>query len=270
MVLQRCRSKCPDTFTADTVLSCLESCESELAPKIARCRAGQECFLYSFSVKPYDKQALLDNRQLLASLLAQNEAGVFNKGTINKGLCHFSAKHSGFLTHQRAPSYIADQGYVLQHMLLTVKGIKKNTSTGVRLPTWLKDLTDLLPAKCDKEPTGQPTPLPDAPPARQSSTPLPDAPPARQSTTLCLGNARVEPTRKFILRRVSSTASASSATETVPYADAGPYDDDDVVEAQWQHEVIGGVACAASHQGDSQIAIAEHVSDSGFMFFFLS
>ena len=40
-----------------------------------------------------------------------------------------------------------------------------------------------------------------------------------------------------------------------------------MVEAQWPHEVVGGVACAASHQGDSQIAIVEHVSDSGFMFF---
>ena len=145
MVWGKTRAKCPADFDAEAVVRCLDACKDELAPKIAACRAGSHLFEYNMSMKPYDKKALHANSKLIGTMMQLNDTGVFKKYVINAGLAVWNDHNGNVLTTNRSSEYVSDQGYVLQHMMLTVKDIKKGCITGSRLPTWLKHLIDLLP-----------------------------------------------------------------------------------------------------------------------------
>ena len=51
---------------------------------------------------------------------------------------------NGMLVKNRAPKYLANQMYALVALMNQVKAIKKSTTSGVRLPSYLGELISLI------------------------------------------------------------------------------------------------------------------------------
>lgn len=253
MVWGKTRAKCPADFDAEAVVRCLDACNDELAPKIAACRAGSHLFEYNMSMKPYDKKALHANIKLLGTMLQMNDTGVFKKSVINAGLAVWNDHNGNVLTTNRSSEYLSDQGYVLQHMILTVKDIKKGCSTGSRLPSWLKDLIDLLPVTVPESSNAM-VPLENMP--STSSVSFAQQPPAKEK-------------KKFILRRVSSCGSSTSATETVVYPEMlGTEEDPEALGMGVVHKMVKGEAVAMYPDGKVATATSHVSMGNGFAKFY--
>lgn len=261
MVLCKVRARCPAEFDAEAVVRCFDECQGELAPKIAACRGGSHLFEYNMSMKPYDKKALYANNKLLGTMLMSNDTGVFKKSVLNAGLAVWNDNNGHILTANRSSEYLSDQGYVLQHMLLTLKDIKKGCTTGSRLPTWLKNLIDLLPVAMQESSTASMEDI--------STALVPvDNPP---STSLAIASplpaAKVN--KKFILRRVSSCASSTSAMETLAYPEMDATEEELAApQMAVVHKMIKGEAHAIYSDGTVATATSHVAMANGFTRFF--
>ena len=138
------RRKCPIAFTSDVVLECLRSSLGDLSEHVKRCRdtPGEHLFRVNYSVSQ-DKEALLRYRSVLTRLLLANPCAIMKKAVLKEGIKKFDMEVGGFLG-KPADDRARIETYNLAHLVLTVKSIRKNSKTGTRLPSYLKELVSLL------------------------------------------------------------------------------------------------------------------------------
>lgn len=124
------------------------------------------------------------------------------------------------LTEGKRPSYLRDNMYNLQAMLLNVKNTKKSITIGSKVPQWLLDLCSLLDAQAihDDDHSDDDV-LRDG---NVCSHALVVAQPQHRSNqsakTQFFAKAKANPQRRCILRRVTS----DSSTATTLYSEPGP------------------------------------------------
>ena len=95
--------------------------------------------------KGQDRESIFRYRFLLQRLLLANSSGIFPKSRMIAGGKLWNSRYlNGMLVKNRAPKYLANQMYALVALMNQVKAIKKSTTSGVRLPSYLGELISLI------------------------------------------------------------------------------------------------------------------------------
>lgn len=117
---------------------------------------------YDETVTGHDKKNLYKYRTLLTEVLLANSTGILKKCVVVDGFSLYSQDNRDFLTSGRHDQFLRDEAYTLTVMIQAIKSIKKNMSSGARLPSWLKDLVSLLdneaPVSAARPAAGGPAP----------------------------------------------------------------------------------------------------------------
>ena len=146
MASKATRRKAPDSFTAEVVYDCLQRSAGDLSADITRARsdANMELFVVDYT-KGQDRESIFKYRSLLQRLLLANSSGIFPKSRMIAGGKLWNSRDlNGMLVKNRAPNYLANQMYALVALMNQVKAIKKSTTSGVRLPSYLGELISLI------------------------------------------------------------------------------------------------------------------------------
>ena len=114
-----------------------------MSDSIQELEKGGNMFQYDFD-SVQDRESMFKFKILLHHLLMKNPVGIFKKTILEGGLKLWQADRGQHFTKARGPTFLKDQAYMLQTMLLNIKSTAKNTKSGARLPQWLRELVSLL------------------------------------------------------------------------------------------------------------------------------
>lgn len=161
MALKRSRSKCPEHFTPDVMCDILKTCEVFLQRSIDSARQGNDFITYRWGLSCQDRESMLKYKELLTACIRHNPSCIFKKSVVEQGMHKWQQLHNNLLTHNRSPTFLKDQSYNLVHMLHCIKGVRKNMREGLKLPSWLRDIAQLvetsdLPDRSFSEPRSSP------------------------------------------------------------------------------------------------------------------
>ena len=143
----------PESFTAEVVYDCLQRSAGDLSADITRARsdANMELFVVDYT-KGQDRESIFRYRSLLQRLLLANSSAIFPKSRmIAGGKLWNSRELNGMLVKNRAQNYLANQMYALVAHMNQVKAVKKSTTSGVRLPSYLGELISLIDVAPDAD-----------------------------------------------------------------------------------------------------------------------
>lgn len=125
--MKRQRTKCPDDFSAVSVVRCLEAAAPALAGPIEELKKGKPFINYDHSAAGQDRSTMFVFRDLLKNLLLANSSGVFKKSILADGLAEWSKDFWQPLHHRQSPHLlegsslqlaghaIKHQGHVQEH-----------------------------------------------------------------------------------------------------------------------------------------------------------
>ena len=109
----------------DDVVASLKACEAQLAPHLARCKENGDLIEYNWQAKEQDRRAMFEHRHLLKELLMRNSSGIFHKTMLLAGMEKWNEDlEDRPLTLNKKPSFLRENMYNLQAMLLNVKATK--------------------------------------------------------------------------------------------------------------------------------------------------
>ena len=142
------RTKCPEDFTAQTVLQC---CESIPAECVHRCKQGGNLFLYNKSLASLDRAAVHRYRVFLKDLLLRNSTGILKHSVLCTGLELFSADNDDMLTRLRVSSFLSDEAYTVIAMVHGLQDNQKSMTSGQKQHSWLLELMSVLGVKTRRD-----------------------------------------------------------------------------------------------------------------------
>ena len=137
MASKAIRREALGSFTAEVVYDCLQRGAGDLSADIARARsdANMELFMVDYT-KGQENESIVKYRSLFQRVLLANSSAIFSKSRMIVG----RKLWNGMLVKIRAPKFLAHQMYALVALTNHVKAIKKSTTSGVRLPSYLAEL----------------------------------------------------------------------------------------------------------------------------------
>eukprot|EP00974_Lingulodinium_polyedra_P032240 3105451-Lingulodinium_polyedra.AAC.1 len=144
VMAKRWRAKCPESFTSEAALQCLQEARAGLACKLEAARQGGHVFSYNFGSAAPDRQALHEYQDTIRIFLMKNSSGIFKKSVMAAAFTHWNAMVDNVFTNNRPKYYLNDQVYALVSMFHAVKTIRKGVRKGSKLPAWLMDLVMML------------------------------------------------------------------------------------------------------------------------------
>ena len=146
------RRTCPSSFTKHVVLAALRASAGELAGDLERCRqakgSGDEMlFKVSYQGIIEDRPRVAHYKGIIGRLLNSNPSGIMRKNTIRAALKEWNTEIGNVMS--KPPDRLRQESYAIVYLVDLVKQVKKNTSTGERIPQYLRDLVCLLDCEVD-------------------------------------------------------------------------------------------------------------------------
>ena len=149
MACKKSRPKCQESFTSDVVRSALRESHTagELDEDIERVKASEDPREPFFRVGGSDVQssrsAIARYKVLLRRLLTAAPQGIVHKLRVREGLRKYSKHDMGNILGKPGDR-VRIEGYNLVYMINCIKETRKNSTSGHRLPKFMKDLVDLM------------------------------------------------------------------------------------------------------------------------------
>ena len=136
--------ECSGAVTEDIVCKSLFMTTSQT--NFAAAKNGVPLFDETAQGRKQDRDNARKHSDLLKELLS-NTSATIDKLTLVKGLEMLDAKVDRVISlHARVP--LRDQANCIEQYLMLVAVSKRNWRTGCRLPSWLRELCDLIPDTC--------------------------------------------------------------------------------------------------------------------------